>query len=75
MITTINFDTELDFEKSTPLHKRRILYRRHHIQKARKLLIEKGVARGTRWNLTAHIVEDRSGVVFNEYVDEFSLIV
>jgi len=75
MITTINFDTELDFEKSTPLHKRRILYRRHHRQIARKLLIEKGATKGTRWDLTSHIVEDRNGVIFNEYIDEFSLIV
>ena len=41
MITTIDFDTELDFKRPTPLHKRKILYRRHHIQLAKKLLIEK----------------------------------
>lgn len=75
MITTIDFNAELDFEKPTPLHKRRILYRRHHIRIARKPLIEKGVTKGTRWDLIANIIESKDGIVFNEYEDKFSLIV
>ena len=74
MITQINFDFELNFPEPTNSETRMVVIRERMYEKARKLLAEKKVVKGSVWWFNAKIEEVINKNIINKYSEKFSLI-
>lgn len=74
MITTINFDTEINFSKPTTAASRKRLTRTDNKIKARKELEKVEAKKDQQWDFTVKVVGTLgNGKIVDCYTDKFSI--